>query len=216
MKRVSRGRCLACSQDFPVTLMSRHLQTCESISREGANHAKTFLIKVSANIPYYWLFIEIDSSSTLERLDAYLRSIWLECCGHLSCFTIGDKEYHSNTHSPFGERLNGMKVALDRLLSVGMSFNYEYDFGTTTALTLKVISSRPGRVKNTIHLLARNNAPTFKCRSCGSDATDVCSECYWEGDCTFCNKCLKKHKCGEEMALPVVNSPRMGLCAYVG
>lgn len=207
---------MACSQDFPVTLMARHLQTCESIPRQGASNAQAFLIKVSANMPDYWLFIEIDGSSTLERLDAFLRDVWVECCGHLSCFTIDDVEYHSNPHSPFDGRLNSMKVPLDRLLTVGMSFDYKYDFGTTTELTLKVISSRPGRVKNTIHLLARNNAPTFKCRSCGLDATYVCSECYWEGEGTFCKKCLKKHKCGEEMALPVVNSPRMGLCGYVG
>jgi hypothetical protein len=30
-----------------------------------------------------------------------------------------------------------------------------------------------------------------------------------EGVCRFC-------LCGEEMALPVVNSPRMGVCGYAG
>jgi len=28
-------------------------------------------------------------SATLTKLDDYLRAIWLECCGHLSKFTIG-------------------------------------------------------------------------------------------------------------------------------
>jgi len=28
-------------------------------------------------------------SATLAKLDDYLRAIWLECCGHLSKFTIG-------------------------------------------------------------------------------------------------------------------------------
>jgi hypothetical protein len=162
------------------------------------------------------LFVQVDGSSTLERLDTFLRDVWVECCGHLSCFTINGEEYHSNARSAFGERLKGMKITLDRLITPGMSFDYEYDFGTTTELSLKVISSGVGRVKNGIHLLARNNAPTFKCAKCGSGATDVCTDCYWEGEAMFCKKCLEKHKCGEEMALPIVNSPRMGLCGYTG
>ena len=32
-------------------------------------------------------------SATLEELDHYLRTIWLECCGHLSQFTIGGMLY---------------------------------------------------------------------------------------------------------------------------
>ncbi|MDR0835444.1 MAG: hypothetical protein LBN11_02540, partial [Tannerella sp.] len=43
----------------------------------------------------------------------------------------------------------------------------------------------------------------------------------WEEDGLFCDKCGKKHAktCPdfeEYAALPVVNSPRMGMCAYEG
>jgi hypothetical protein len=37
----------------------------------------------------YWLDLELVGSASLEQLDKYLRAIWLECCGHLSKFTIG-------------------------------------------------------------------------------------------------------------------------------
>jgi hypothetical protein len=37
-----------------------------------------------------------------------------------------------------------------------------------------------------------------------------------ECDEFYCDKCLTKHECGDEMSLPVVNSPRMGVCGYCG
>ena len=61
-------------------------------------------------------------------------------------------------------------------------------------------------------ILARNNPYTFKCEECDQPATDLCMEC----DSIFCEPCLMEHECSEEMALPVVNSPRMGVCGYTG
>lgn len=195
--------------------MAKHLQSCESI-RRGEGGVQKFLIRVSGGAPY-WLFIEADASSTLEELDAFLRGVWVECCGHMSCFTINGQEYHVDPHSFSGERLRDMKVRLDKLLRPGMSFGYEYDFGTTTELGLQVMAAMRGKaMKQDIRLLARNNAPEFKCAACGSVATEICSQCCGEGECTFCKKCIKKHECGEEMALPIVNSPRTGQCAYEG
>jgi hypothetical protein len=39
---------------------------------------------------------------------------------------------------------------------------------------------------------------------------------YQTPNCFFCDKCGKKHKSHDEMFLPVVNSPRMGVCGYTG
>jgi hypothetical protein len=45
------------------------------------------LIKVEgAYQKEYWLFLDIALNATLEDLDAFLRQIWLECCGHMSGF----------------------------------------------------------------------------------------------------------------------------------
>jgi len=38
----------------------------------------------------YWLYLDISMTSTLKSLDAFLREIWLECCGHMSAFYSRD------------------------------------------------------------------------------------------------------------------------------
>ncbi|HEX7243833.1 MAG TPA: hypothetical protein VF263_26335, partial [Longimicrobiaceae bacterium] len=37
----------------------------------------------------YWLHLEMNGSAALDDLDDYLRVIWLECCGHMSRFSVG-------------------------------------------------------------------------------------------------------------------------------
>jgi len=63
-----------------------------------------------------------------------------------------------------------------------------------------------------IRILARNNAPQFDCADCSKEATDLWVDCAE----FYCEACLEKHDCGDEMALPAVNSPRMGVCGYYG
>ena len=93
-------------------------------------------------------------------------------------------------------------------------FNYEYDFGTTTELLLVCISSKTG--DNGIRVIARNNLPAFSCEKCGKTAKNVCSTCIWNFKGFVCTACSKKHKCGEEYLLPIVNSPRVGMCGFTG
>ena len=72
--------------------------------------------------------------------------------------------------------------------------------------------------KERVGILARNNPPEINC-GCGKDAEWVCAICLEENmgkDCYFCDECADEHECGEEMFLPVVNSPRMGVCGYEG
>jgi hypothetical protein len=112
-----------------------------------------------------------------------------------------------------------MRIELDMVLRADMAFHQEYDYGTATDLALKVVSVNPGRVKKTPQrIVARNEPLSFKCASCKEAlATFVCSICYWESSkYMFCKTCLGHHKCGKNMALPVVNSPRTSLCGYRG
>jgi hypothetical protein len=147
----------------------------------------------------------------LKVLDKFLRGVWLECCGHLSAFEIDGVEYHS---MPEGEK--GMHFKLSRVLNPGMEFYHTYDFGTSTELRLRVISERMGeRGKEKVRVLARNDAPDIRC-GCGKKAKWVCPVCFYEEDAWFCDDCAKEHECGEEMLLPVVNSPRCGVCGYEG
>jgi len=39
--------------------------------------------------------IEINANATLEKIDDFLRVLWLDCCGHLSAFTINKTRYDS-------------------------------------------------------------------------------------------------------------------------
>jgi len=165
--------------------------------------------------PKYWLHIEIPVNAKLKDLDQFLRDIWLECCGHLSAFTIDGIKYYSDPE--VGEK--GMNFPLIKLLSTGTEFYYIYDFGSSTELRLKVISERRGKArKDKVRILARNISPEITC-DCGKDAKWVCAVCIVEKlgeDCYFCDECAKEHECGEDMLLPVVNSPRMGVCGYEG
>ena len=113
-----------------------------------------------------------------------------------------------------------MNVAIGRVLAPGSTFSYEYDFGTTTELTGKIVSalSRTNArlIGKPIQVLARNDSPGITCLSCGKNATQVCSECIYSGEGCLCEECAKEHECGEEMLLPIVNSPRVGMCGYIG
>jgi len=222
MAHKSEGVCRFCLKTFAGSVMTRHLLTCkvkkDRDSQETANAKKVYPIyhlKISSS-KYYWLYLEMKAASKLSDLDQFLRDIWLECCGHLSSFTIDGVEYQDMTYHDddfsFGEKPKSMEVKLNTVLDIGDKFEYEYDFGTTTYLEGNVLAAREGELKENVRILARNNPYTFECDECGGQATDICIEC----DTLFCEKCLEQHECGEEMALPVVNSPRMGLCGYTG
>ena len=98
----------------------------------------------------------------------------------------------------------------------GDVFHHIYDFGSSTELKLKVVGERQGYLDtNTVSLLARNLPPELLC-DCGRPAEHVCTQCRWDGQGWLCEKCAPKHECGEDYLLPVVNSPRMGVCGYAG
>jgi hypothetical protein len=88
---------------------------------------------------------------------------------------------------------------------------------TTTELALKVIGEREGQARGAVvQIMARNDPPVWPCEVCGEPAVKVCPMCQYEGKGWVCKKHARQHECGEEMLLPVVNSPRTGECAYTG
>ena len=114
-----------------------------------------------------------------------------------------------------------MNVRLDNVISPGQQFRYEYDFGSTTELILSVISAGPQkRGGKAVSLLARNEPPVFLCKECKGKATELCvDECLYKNGpdgAALCTKCSESHECDQEMRLPIVNSPRMGVCGYGG
>ena len=110
-----------------------------------------------------------------------------------------------------------MEASVFRIFSPGLEFHYEYDYGSTTELDLRILWEREGprQDKHPVRMLSRNAPPSLPCVKCGKAGEFICPECSGEGE-AYCEKCLRKHPCGDDMALPLVNSPRSGVCGYTG
>src|SRR6266568_2673576 len=122
------------------------------------------------------MHLEVMASATLETLDRFLRVTWLECCGHLSAFEIGGVRY-SVAADMYEWDTGGksMQVRLEKVLNPGQSCSYEYDFGSTTELLVKVSSEQEVDMKGrAIQILARNSPPIIPCDVCGGPATSLC------------------------------------------
>src|SRR6266849_2175826 len=219
-------------------------QRAAEIAAEGENatasqKARLFHIAVEGRYnPQYWMHLEMPASDTLADLDSFLRDIWLECCGHLSAFQVGHINYSVEEREALYNRYRlGMNlrtlvralqnqdiyVPLEKALKVGQKFTHEYDFGSTTHLALRVVAGREGVVqkngdeKDNIVILARNVPPVISCCVCGKPAKRIASGYYYIEENAYCSsKCAKKKGEYYEEMLPVVNSPRVGVCGYTG
>lgn len=224
-RRMSTGTCCCCGETFSKRAMTGHLESCSrratqsdvAPGAQGSQRTRLLHLLVEGrDTPEYWLHLEALADATLKTLDVFLRTTWLECCGHMSVFTVRGARYGMPADRALGHR--SMQGRLGELLRPGTTFSHEYDFGTTTECTLKVIAEREGRgTGNTVPLLARNDPPSMTCGSCGKPATELCTECLCEGKGgSLCDDCVREHACDAEMCLPVVNSPRVGMCGYTG
>jgi hypothetical protein len=202
--------------------MTRHLKECAPKNDlPSGKLSHLFHLRVEGGEdPLYWLDLEIKSHSRLTNLDGFLRKIWLECCGHLSAFRFGGVSY-TPIEEPFDswsdDRSMSTRVA-KLFYPIGIRFTYEYDFGSTTYLSLRIQGEREGTGdRSLVQLLARNEPAVWPCAVCLQPATLVCPFCVYDGEPFYCDQHCSQHECYEEDAfLPIVNSPRMGTCAYTG
>ena len=221
-KPQSMGKCNLCGEMAGQASMTRHLSACRQPKAsellpgsEKRPPVPNFHLAIEGrDSKAYWMHVAVPLTAPLRKLDDFLRHTWLECCGHLSAFEIAGKRYASE---PMDEEMS-MSARLSQVLEVGMKFFYEYDYGSPTALVLKVVALREqGLPKGAVQLLARNEAPQVSCQRCSiQPATQICTECAWNGEGWLCDACAVAHECGDEMCLPVVNSPRVGVCGYTG
>ncbi|MDP2972561.1 MAG: hypothetical protein Q8P64_25645 [Deltaproteobacteria bacterium] len=171
-----KGTCALCKSAFGKSAMTRHLQSCieksrivEKFTKDSSYLLKFFHLLVEGHhLPEYWMHLKVSSHARFEDLDNFLREIWLECCGHMSAFRIGREEVKKSKK-------------LEYVLHPGMQLNYEYDFGSTTELMLKVVSEVKSNIKTgDLEILARNDPPQIKCSNCDNLATRICTECIYE------------------------------------
>jgi len=215
------GTCACCGEVITKRSVSKHLAKCPKwqeklVAAETSSLPVETLWHLRVQDAYdkdFWLDLEMRGQTSLAKLDDYLRAIWLECCGHLSEFTIGG--------------WGGIKVGKSRKANAtfgpGLVLRHLYDFGTTSETDIKVVGFRDGKAtsKHPIALLARNRMPEMLCMECDQFAGWLCLECLYEADepgmWFLCDEHVKGHphdEYGEPIAL--VNSPRLGMCGYSG
>ncbi len=157
------------------TGIAKHLQTCKKrvdLCEKAEKTEKYFeLLLYGAYNKDYWLIIQIKENATLDDLDRFIRDIWVECCGHLSAFEIDGVSYEREPDDDFGwgEPAKSTNHTLKQVLTTGMIFNYEYDFGSTTEIMVKVLDHYSSQKQNEkVVILSRNNPPEFACSICGN------------------------------------------------
>lgn len=227
-KSVTKGNCYLCGKYLAKSGVVKHLSAAHNA--EGQNAQRCVLLKVESGD--YWLYLDMADTASLKPLDAFLRKIWLECCGHMSCFYVRQTAY-----GWYGGGIQELGMA--RKLSSfckGDQILYDYDFGSTTTLKITVMDTgffRP-RQRSAVRLLARNEDYVFECRDCGKPADFVNSELIYSWENPFiCEACAEKRRelaensededepndelrYDVDMLRPIVNSPRMGVCGYEG
>lgn len=217
----SRGTCLFCGETIVKRSVTKHLSNCsQRLAKIQAADAviqpqeKIWHLRVQGegiHAREYWLDLEMVGSASLDQLDKYLRAIWLECCGHLSKYTMGG----------WGGMDIGKARKANSVFEPGVVLQHQYDFGTTSETDIQVVDFRLGQplTKKPIFLMARNNHPEALCQECGQPANWLCIECLYDEEKTgfLCDAHTEQHphdSYGEPMR--VVNSPRMGMCGYDG
>jgi hypothetical protein len=117
-KETSQGICRFCQGEFAKNKMTAHLKSCKArLSTAQASEGKAqrlFHLFVEGKYrPQYWMHLEIPAAATLDDLDDFMRAIWLECCGHLSEFEIGDVSYSSVEEDEWGMNFGGLHLVGD-------------------------------------------------------------------------------------------------------
>jgi hypothetical protein len=143
MAKQPKGKCNLCGYEGTKAALTKHLQTCPANHDEPSGKQETiFRLRVEdADMGIFWLDVEMKTATNLLELDQFLRDIWLECCGHLSSFEM-NRERYSIPYPGHEELGKSMDMKASKVLSKGLSFSHEYDFGSTTYLTLKVTEER--------------------------------------------------------------------------
>ncbi len=227
------GICYLCGGVYAKRSMSQHLKACRKRHEPPADadrSGKAFRRRQGSPLHVvvesewyvdYWLHLEVAPRATLQDVDALLRDLWLECCWHLSSFTIDGREYQSQVFEEdayaWGDPPGSMEARAEAVLRPGTRFGYVYDFGSSTRLKGRVLQPLANALAtHAVTLLARNEPPRIPCGCGNGEASQVCPQCMYGGEGWLCDACTETHDCGREYLLPVVNSPRVGVCAYTG
>jgi len=103
--------------------------------------------------------------------------------------------------------ISSLGLSGDRIHEGGV-FRYQYDFGSTTELTVKLSGISPLQ-SAAIELMAMNAAPSVPCTQCGAADAEFFTGHTAHYACAAC-----KEAAPGRGWFKIGNSPRMGVCAY--
>lgn len=219
VRKQSRGICAHCGLEIVKSSVGKHLASCaplreamQKADAKGKPEAIYHLRAQALGLTEFWLNLEMRGAATLEQLDRYLRAIWLECCGHMSEFSLGKGWSHKTL--PMSRRI-------EKVFDHGVEVTHVYDFGTSSETLIKAVGVREGRAltRHPVALLVRNVMPPSECIECGKPAAWLCHQCLIEEDRwgALCDEHVRSHPHQDYGdPVPLVNSPRMGMCGYTG
>lgn len=210
MVKETRGDCKFCGKEYARRSIRKHVDSC---AKGPTDEGKSMFLRIFVEGRYdgrYWMYLEVSQTATLQDLDSFLRRTWLECCGHLSEFTIQGRGYSETEGASLG-------VPIQKVVQVGEVFLHEYDFGSTTTLKLTAVSLRQGATKRErIEKLSQNNPLDYPSCDCGVQADYVRYDEEEEKLVVICRSCLDgvEEDENEDEWVSITNSPRMGVCGY--
>ena len=176
------ARCMEDSHDL------RPVPNCVGDSHRTSQRA----VHLSVRAPErpHWIELGVLSGATLHELDRFLRSVWLECCGHLSDFKIDDEVYSIAVPMPgegwqfdpmdeYETRWRHMGITVEDATEPGSRFEHEHDYGSPTELVIERVAVFEGLVQKISHsqpwhggrivVLGRNHS-LRSCRICDRPA----------------------------------------------
>lgn len=212
------GQCRICGGVYTATGMTSHIK--KHIART-TNTSGYYVIRIDAGRGNpFWMYVIADADIAFDELDQFLRSMWLECCGHPSHFVVYDKVQP--------EFIPDMGARLSDVLHDRTRFAHYYD---STVLRLGVVrmcgqiysgvddpsvDERFDNVpsKYNIIVLALHDRVMFRCRSCKRESATVCSGFTMTGEGVLCMDCARLHDQATENMRWALQSPRSGQCLY--
>lgn len=89
----------------------------------------------------HWMALIVQPTTSLRQIDQFLRDRWLECCGHMSHFEIGDVQYSACVPGPGDPPLFDTDLAepdeqhmvhtVEESVMPAQQFRHEFDYGDT-------------------------------------------------------------------------------------
>ncbi len=109
-----KSTCNLCEKKFTQRGMIKHITSCIAKKMYNQHGIPTLYIVVQAPFNHdYFFHLLLSPTTTLKDLDTFLRNQWLECCGHMSSFSLKKR----------GQEIS-MSGKVNEILSAGRTLVY--------------------------------------------------------------------------------------------